>query len=44
MVKKDPEGRNAIVLCLINGSINVLQAIYDILKDYTDMKEYILKQ
>ena len=44
MYKKDPEGRNPIVLCLVSASPNVLGALFDILKDVCDMRELILKQ
>ena len=31
MVKRDPEGRNPIVLCLVNASFSVLKAIFETL-------------
>ena len=42
--KKDPEGRNPIVLCLLNASPSVLEALHDTLRDQCDMNELILSQ
>ena len=41
---RDPEGRNVLVLCLLNASVNVLTFLYETFKEHTDMCELILKQ
>lgn len=42
--KKDPEGRNVIVLCLTHSSWLVLESIYEMFGSTYDMKQQILKQ
>lgn len=42
--KKDPEGRNVIVICLLNASNNVLEAIWEMFGEHFDVKQLILKQ
>jgi len=42
--KKDPEGRNTIVLCLIFASFDVLEAIVETFEESYDMKATVLKQ
>jgi len=44
VMKKDPERRNLLVLCLQNSSIGVLREIREKLKHTIDVDEYILKQ
>ena len=44
MTKKDPEGRNVIVLCLLFASYDVLEAIFKCFEGTNDIQGYILKQ
>ena len=42
--KKDPEGRNVIVLCLLHSSFDVLKVIDQLLSPEYNMGDIILKQ
>jgi hypothetical protein len=44
LAKKDPEGRNFVVLCLLNASTEVLQCIFETFSKVYDMRQFILKQ
>lgn len=44
LFKKDPEGRNTVVICLVFSSIDVLQAIFETFSPKYDMRNFILKQ
>jgi len=42
-MKKDPEGRNIIVLCLLNSSVDVLKAMDELFKEDYVTDELILE-
>lgn len=44
LLKKDPEGRNTVVICLVFSSVDVLKAIFDRFSSKYDMRNFILKQ
>jgi hypothetical protein len=44
MTKKDPEGRNMIVLCLVFASFDVLEAIVKFFEEERDIKSHIIKE
>ena len=44
LTKKDPEGRNVIVLCFMYASVDVLKALHEDLKDDFAISDLILSQ
>ena len=42
--KRDPEGRNVVVLALLFAAVDLLKAVVDYFENAFDIRQFVLKQ